>query len=101
MPPLDDRAVGEGLRRLPGWERRGDQIVKTFVRRDFFRAVTFVNEVADAAEAAGRHPDIDIRWNEVTLALPARSEGGVTEADLRFAARIEELRQATVPFEPH
>jgi len=100
MPPLDDSAVEESLQRLPGWERRGNQIVKTFVRKDFIRAITFVNEVADAADAASHHPDIDIRWNKVTLALSTHSEGGVTEADFQLAARIEELGH-TVPFEPH
>src|SRR5215216_3706567 len=69
MPRLDDTAVAEGLQRLPGWERRGSEIVKTFTREDFAHAMVFVNEVASAAEAAGHHPDIDIRWNKVTLAL--------------------------------
>ena len=63
MPRLDDTAVDEGLQHLPGWERRGNQIVKTFVRDDFAHAMVFVNEVAGAA---GHHPDIDIRWNKVT-----------------------------------
>ena len=61
MPRLNDAAVEEGLQHLPGWERRGNEILKTFVRKDFANAITFVNEVADAAEAAGHHPDIDIR----------------------------------------
>jgi 4a-hydroxytetrahydrobiopterin dehydratase len=100
MTSLNDSAMEEGLERLPGWERRGNQIVKTFVRKDFIRAITFVNEVADAAGAAGHHPDIDIRWNKVTLALSTHSAGGVTEADLQLAARIEELGHS-VPFEPH
>lgn len=100
MPPLDDTAVEEALKRLPGWERRGNQIVKTFGRKSFIRAITFVNEVADAAGAVGQHPDIDIRWNKVTVALSTHSEGGVTEADLQLAARIDELGH-TVPFEPH
>ena len=56
MPRLDDTAVEEGLQRLPGWERRGSEIVKTFVRNDFAHAITFVNEVAEAAEAAGHTP---------------------------------------------
>ena len=67
MPRLDDIAVEEGLQRLPGWERRGNEIVKTFTREDFAHAMVFVNEVAGAAEAAGHHPDIDIRWNKITL----------------------------------
>jgi 4a-hydroxytetrahydrobiopterin dehydratase len=97
MPRLDDTAVEEGLQHLPGWERRGDQIVKTFVRADFAQAMTFVNEVAAAAEAAGHHPDIDIRWNQVTLALSSHAEGGLTERDFQLAARIQELDQPTQP----
>jgi 4a-hydroxytetrahydrobiopterin dehydratase len=97
MPRLDDTAVAEGLQRLPGWERRGNQIVKTFVREDFAQAMVFVNQVADVAEAAGHHPDIDIRWNKVTLALSSHGEGGLTERDFQLAARIQELDQPTQP----
>ena len=84
MPRLDDTAIEDGLRRLPGWERRGNQIVKTFVHEDFAHAMTFVNEVASAAEAAGHHPDIDIRWNKVTLALSSHAEGGLTDRDFNW-----------------
>jgi 4a-hydroxytetrahydrobiopterin dehydratase len=97
MPRLDDTAVEDGLQHLPGWERRGDQIVKTFVRADFAQAMTFVNEVAAAAEAAGHHPDIDIRWNQVTLALSSHAEGGLTDRDFQLAARIQELDQPIQP----
>jgi 4a-hydroxytetrahydrobiopterin dehydratase len=97
MPRLDDTAVDDGLQHLPGWERRGDQIVKNFVRADFAQAMTFVNEVAAAAEAAGHHPDIDIRWNQVTLALSSHAEGGLTDRDFQLAARIQELDQPTQP----
>jgi 4a-hydroxytetrahydrobiopterin dehydratase len=97
MTQLDDTAVAEGLQRLPGWERRGNQIAKTFVREDFAHAMVFVNEVASAAEAAGHHPDIDIRWNRVTLALSSHDEGGLTDRDFQLAARIQELDQPTQP----
>jgi 4a-hydroxytetrahydrobiopterin dehydratase len=97
MPGLDDTAVEEGLARLPGWGRRGDEIVKTFVREDFAQAMGFVNQVAAAAEAAGHHPDIDIRWNKVTLALSSHAEGGLTDRDFQLAARIQELDQPTQP----
>ena len=43
MPRLDDTAIEEGLQHLPGWERRGNQIVKAFVRADFAQAMVFVN----------------------------------------------------------
>jgi 4a-hydroxytetrahydrobiopterin dehydratase len=93
MPRLDEAAIEEGLQHLPGWERRGDQIVKSFVRADFAQAMVFVNEVATAAEAAGHHPDIDIRWNKVILALSSHDEGGLTERDFQLAARIQELEE--------
>jgi 4a-hydroxytetrahydrobiopterin dehydratase len=89
--------VAEGLQRLPGWERRGSEIVKTFTREDFAHAMVFVNEVASAAEAAGHHPDIDIRWNKVTLALSSHAEGGLTDRDFQLAARIQEFDQPTQP----
>jgi 4a-hydroxytetrahydrobiopterin dehydratase len=97
MSRLDDTAVEEGLQRLPGWERRGNEIVKTFTREDFAHAMVFVNEVAGAAEAAGHHPDIDIRWNKVTLALSSHAEGGLTDSDFQLAARIQEFDQPTQP----
>jgi 4a-hydroxytetrahydrobiopterin dehydratase len=97
MPRLDDTAVAEGPQHLPGWERRGNQIVKSFVRADFAQAMTFVNEVAAAADAAGHHPDIDIHWNKVTLALSSHAEGGLTDRDFQRAARIQEFDQPTQP----
>jgi 4a-hydroxytetrahydrobiopterin dehydratase len=59
--------------------------------------MVFVNEAAAAAEAAGHHPDIDIRWNKVTLALSSHTEGGLTDRDFQPAARIQELDQPTQP----
>jgi 4a-hydroxytetrahydrobiopterin dehydratase len=93
MALLDDAAVEDALQRLPGWERRGDEITRTFVRKDFRAAITFVNQVAEAAEVAGHHPDIDIRWNKVTMALSSHSEGGLTARDFELAARIDELSE--------
>jgi 4a-hydroxytetrahydrobiopterin dehydratase len=48
-----------------------------------------VNAVGALAEAADHHPDIDIRWNTVTLRLATHSAGGITEKDLALAAGID------------
>jgi 4a-hydroxytetrahydrobiopterin dehydratase len=74
-----------------GWARQGDQLVKTLRRADFAGALALVNAVGELAEAADHHPDIDIRWNTVTLALSTHSAGGLTEKDLALAASIDEL----------
>lgn len=87
---LDDEAIAAGLGGL-SWVREGDQIVRTYQAGDFAGALRFVNAVGQLAEAANHHPDIDIRWNKVTLRLSTHSEGGITAADLDLAAKIDAL----------
>ena len=58
---------------------------------DFVEAMGFVTRVALVAEKAFHHPDIDIRWNKVTLRLSTHSEGGLTEKDLELAERVDGL----------
>ena len=66
-------------------------ITRTFQFPDFVAAMGFVNQVAGLAEAAGHHPDIDIRWNQVTLALTTHDVGGLTEKDFALAREIDGL----------
>jgi 4a-hydroxytetrahydrobiopterin dehydratase len=91
MEVLDESAIQTALRDLHGWKRDGDRIVKTFEFDDFESAMLFVTRVADAAQAADHHPDIDIRWNKVTLALSTHAAGGLTKRDTTLAHRIEHL----------
>ena len=86
---LSDDEISAGLGALPGWERQGDEIVKEYKFPRFMDAIGFVGWVADAAEAADHHPDIDIRYNKVRLALSTHSAGGLTEKDLNLAREIE------------
>ena len=78
---------GEGL----GWQLEGGQLSKVVRRRDFAGALALVNAIGVVAEAADHHPDIDIRWNTVTLHLSTHSAGGITQKDLDLAAAIDRL----------
>jgi 4a-hydroxytetrahydrobiopterin dehydratase len=93
VEPLSDSAVDTALldRRLQ-WGREGGEIVKVWSGKDFAQALAFVNAVGRVAEEANHHPDIDIRWNRVTLRLATHSVGGVTERDLDLAARVDALQ---------
>lgn len=74
------------------WQRKGDAIVREWKLADFAAAIAFVNRVADLAEQANHHPDIDLHgWNKVSLRLSTHSEGGITRADLDMAERIDGL----------
>lgn len=90
---LTDEQIQDGLTRLTGWTRDPDQPVirRTIDLPGFSDAVTLVNNIARAAEQADHHPDIDIRYNKVHLALSTHSEGALTEKDMALAARIDEL----------
>ena len=94
MALLSDTEVKSALGGLPGWELAGTEIVKEYKFADFNEAMGFVNRVAQAAEAANHHPDIDIRWNKVRLALSTHSEGGLTKNDVALAGQIEGLAGA-------
>jgi 4a-hydroxytetrahydrobiopterin dehydratase len=91
MATLSDAEVKEALADLPGWELAGSDIVREYTFADFKAALAFVNQVGERAEAANHHPDIDIRWNKVKLALSTHSEGGLTNNDFALAAEIESL----------
>jgi 4a-hydroxytetrahydrobiopterin dehydratase len=90
MSRLDETSVMEALGRTPGWERAGAEIRRTYRFRDFREALAFVNRVGDLAEQAGHHPDIDIRYTLVTLALTTHDAGGLTDKDFALARRIDQ-----------
>ncbi len=94
MPALADPDVTERLARLPGWERIGDEIVATFELPSFPSAIEFVDGLAERAEAADHHPDLDIRYRKVKVALSTHSEGGITEKDFDLAHEIAALAAA-------
>ena len=71
------------------WERSGESISRTFTFADFNEAMGFVTRVAIASEVAYHHPDIDIRWNKVTIVLSTHSESALTSKDLGLASQFD------------
>ena len=86
---LDGPARDQFLAQHPEWELDGEEISRTFVLGDFKEAMGFVTRVAIAAEVADHHPDIDIRYKRVRLALTTHEEGGLTYRDVELAAQID------------
>ncbi len=75
----------------PAWAIDGETLSRTFEFTDFVQSIGFVTRVAQLAEEAFHHPDIDIRWNRVTIALSTHDEGGLTAKDTNLATAIEKL----------
>jgi 4a-hydroxytetrahydrobiopterin dehydratase len=86
MPALSEEQAASRLKTLPGWEITAGELVRVYKFEDFRASLSFVNQVAELAEAAGHHPDIDIRYNKVRVALVTHDAGGLTSKDFDLAA---------------
>jgi 4a-hydroxytetrahydrobiopterin dehydratase len=91
MPLVSDSEIDAFVEGHPDWSKEGDAITRVYELADFNGSMGFVTRVALTAEKADHHPDIDIRWNKVTLTLSTHSEGGVTPKDLDLADRCDGL----------
>lgn len=88
---LNEAEIRSRLKSLKEWNHEGKELRKTVVLKDFVHSMGFVNSVALLAEKINHHPDIDIRWNKVSLVLSTHSAGGLTEYDFTLAGMIDEL----------
>ncbi|MFI2285654.1 4a-hydroxytetrahydrobiopterin dehydratase [Nocardia beijingensis] len=88
---LSDTEIAEALTELPEWSRSGDALTRTVEAATFPAGIELVRRVADVAEEANHHPDIDIRWRKVTFTLSTHSAGGLTALDVALAHEINRL----------
>jgi 4a-hydroxytetrahydrobiopterin dehydratase len=94
MPKLTNTEIEAALPTLPGWHLSEEKLVRDYTFPDFAVAMSFVNQVAALAESANHHPDIDIRYNQVRLALISHDSGGITKRDIKLATTINEKIEA-------
>lgn len=88
---IEDEEVEKLLKKIPEWDLEGKEIVRVIEFDDFMEGIDFVYGVAEIAEDAGHHPDIDIRWCTVTLRITTHDQGGLTDADFELAKKIDTL----------
>jgi 4a-hydroxytetrahydrobiopterin dehydratase len=91
MDTLSDKEIDAALRGLPGWDAEGPALVRSVRLASFAEAIAFVARVAEVAEEKQHHPDIDVRYDKVTLRLSSHDAGGVTERDVALAEAITQL----------
>jgi len=91
MSPLSESEISIHLASVPSWQVQKGELVRTYTFRDFRESLAFVNKVGDLAEHAGHHPDIDIRYNKVRLALVTHDAGGLTDKDFQLAAAADTI----------
>jgi len=89
MLKLKAPEIKKALARIPDWKKTNSSISRTYVFKDFPAAIRFVTKIAEMAERASHHPDIDIRWNKVMLTLTTHDEGGLTTKDFKLARKFD------------
>jgi len=83
--------VTNTLAKLTDWTGDPKAISRTVEAPSFPAAIRLVVEVAKVAEEADHHPDIDIRWRNLTFTCATHSAGGVTARDVDLAGRIDAI----------
>ena len=89
MPALHHKQIKLKLPTVPNWSKRAQTILRTFKFEGFLKGITFVNRIAAKAQKLNHHPDIDIRFDRVTLTLTTHDEGGITEKDFLLARQCD------------
>jgi len=91
MAVLSDDEVDAAAATLNGWQRADGALRRSVTFPSFLDGIEAVRRVAEHAERADHHPDIDIRWRTVTFALVTHSEGGITDKDVQMARELDRV----------
>jgi 4a-hydroxytetrahydrobiopterin dehydratase len=91
MPALHNQQIKLNLQAVPKWSKRAQTILRTFKFEGFLKGIDFVSRIAAKAQKMNHHPDIDIRFDQVTLTLSTHDEGGITEKDFSLARQCDEV----------
>lgn len=98
---LPEADVAAFLAAHPGWRVENGMLVRTYEALSFLEGMRFVQQVAQLAEAADHHPDIDIRWRKVTLRFVTHDAGNaITALDVRLAAECDTVFRTQVALTP-
>ncbi len=91
MTKLSNEEVHQALEQLPGWRLGNGEIFKQYKFPSFRDAIGFIDRLANEAEAANHHPDLENHYNRVRVALHTWSESGITDKDIALARAIESV----------
>jgi 4a-hydroxytetrahydrobiopterin dehydratase len=91
MSALYTKQIKLNLQAVPKWSKRAQTILRTFKFEGFLKGIDFVNRIAAKAQKMNHHPDIDVRFDQVTLTLTTHDEGGITGKDFTLARQCDEV----------
>ena len=91
MPVLTTKQIKASLKAVANWSQSAQAICRTFKFEGFLNSIAFVNRITRVTQNLNHYPDIDIRFDQVTLTLTTHDAGGVTEKDSSVAQQCDEV----------
>ncbi len=91
MPLLPETAIREALSAMPGWILENGALKRRYLFESYMRGIQFVEAAAVEAEAQDHHPDLLVRYGDVTASCSTHSHGGVTGKDLHLARALDRI----------
>ena len=89
--PLGEREIRDHLAQLSGWHSNAGAIEKTFVFRNYYETVAFVNAIAWIANTEDHHPELRVTYDRCVVRFWTHTVGGISRNDLICAAKADEL----------
>lgn len=91
IPPLDEAASRNLLSALPGWALQDQRLEKTYVFRNHYETLAFVNAIAWVSHRENHHPELTVGYKDCRVAYWTHAIGGLSENDFICAAKLEKL----------
>ncbi len=82
----------------PKWSVVDGKLHREFIFDDFATAFGFMTHLALEAERRNHHPEWSNVWNKVTIDLVTHDAGGITEQDVDFAVKADEIAGTMSPY---
>ena len=91
VAPLTEPEVWNLLQQLDGWERAGNRIGKTYMFKNYYQTMAFVNAAAWISHREDHHPDLTVGYNQCRVEYMTHAIGGLSENDFICAAKLDKL----------
>jgi len=89
LPPLSQEAIDRQLQNLDGWVQVAGEISKTFLFKNYYETMAFVNATAWISHRENHHPDLEVGYRQCRVRYSTHAIGGLSENDFICAAKIE------------
>jgi 4a-hydroxytetrahydrobiopterin dehydratase len=91
VAPLTEPEIRNLLQQLDGWKQTGNRIAKSYLFKDYYQAMAFVNATAWISHREDHHPDVTVGYNQCRVEYMTHAIGGLSENDFICAAKLDKL----------